>query len=80
MRRKYAFVRAIFRRNPTWVISVMIHTKGPPKNATPIMYSNALVFWSRCASIIAASIPRLDASTAAVGIPLLLNRPSAAGA
>ena len=61
------------------VANVTIQINGPPKNATPIRNRNAVLLNLQF-NAIAAAIPRLDARTAATGIPRLLSLPRIAGA
>src|ERR1700688_187929 len=79
-KRKIDFpARWLARRKNRCVTRIMIQTNGPPKNATPIMKTKAVVSqkWERKNAI---SGRRLEAITEATGIPRLLNFPSGAGA
>src|SRR5271156_661249 len=79
-KRRMSFpVRVVARRNAKWVAKIMIQMNGPPKKATPIMNTNA-VFLNSCDSTSAATMPTLETSTAATGMPRLFRRPSRNGA
>src|ERR1700722_12555814 len=71
--------RWLARRKNKCVTKIMIQTKGPPKKATPIIKTKAVVS-KKCERKMAMSRPTPEAITEATGIPRLLNFPSGAGA
>src|ERR1700719_2891094 len=70
---------AVRLRNARCVTKIISHTKIPPKNADPHMYTYAEALYRRSKNS-AATMPTLETSSATTGAPRLLKRPSTGGA
>src|SRR6267154_167316 len=70
---------AVRLRKTRCVTKIISHTKIPPKNADPNMYTYAVALY-RCSKNSAATMPMLETSSATTGAPRLLNRPNTGSA